>query len=164
MAMVTLMVILAWVEVLQSRERHLKRFRATFREEVMAVRGLGDSLPSEDLMVDLFSSVLQRQKNALQAADDDKVIVEIQNGEHDANPIWFSMRRADQINGRVIVDKVSRVLNSNQQFMMNGVLTVSYIHIPTPKAGGRRINRVANESMEAWLERKINQKCIFFSG
>ncbi|KAK3910197.1 Octanoyltransferase [Frankliniella fusca] len=149
------------LEVLQTRERHLKRFRATFREEVMLIRGLGDALPSEDLMVGMFDSAIQRQRDAVHAMDDDRVTLEIENSVSAENPIWFSMCRADQLNGRVILDKLSRVLNSNQSFMSDGQLKLSYIHIPVPRPGGRRINRVANESMEQWIERKNAQKCIF---
>lgn len=141
------------LEVLQSCQRELKRFRASFREEVMLVRGLGSTLPSEEIMEGMFDAMLTRQREAVQAKDDDRVIVEIQNGESAENPLWFNMRRTDQINGRVVLDKLSRVLNSNQGFMANGQLKISYIHIPTPHAGGRRSNCVANESMEQWLER-----------
>ncbi|XP_026291679.2 uncharacterized protein LOC113216148 [Frankliniella occidentalis] len=112
-------------------------------------------------MEGMFDTALQRQRDALHAKDDDRAIVEIRNGEHDANPIWFSMRRVDQLNGRVILDKVTRVLNSNQEFMADGQLRMSYIHVPTPRAGGRRTNIVANESMADWLVRKQDQKCVF---
>ncbi|KAK3932712.1 putative DNA polymerase [Frankliniella fusca] len=142
------------LEVLQSRERELKRFKTKFREETIQISGLGDTLPSEEVMEGLFDTVLQRQREAVSAKDDDRVIVEIQNAENVDNPLWFSMRRADQINGRVVLDKLARVLNSNQAFMAQGQLKVSYIHIPTPEAGGRRVNRVANETMEQWIERK----------
>ncbi|KAK3910262.1 putative DNA polymerase [Frankliniella fusca] len=150
-------------EVLQSRERELKRFKTKFREETIQISGLGDTLPSEEVMEGLFDTVLQRQREAVSAKDDDRVIVEIQNAENVDNPLWFSIRRADQINGRVVLDKLARVLNSNQAFMAQGQLKVSYIHIPTPEAGGRRVNRVANETMEQWIERKTGAKgSIYF--
>ncbi|KAK3924586.1 putative DNA polymerase [Frankliniella fusca] len=151
------------LEVLQSRERELKRFKTKFREETIQISGLGDTLPSEEVMEGLFDTVLQRQREAVSAKDDDRVIVEIQNAENVDNPLWFSMRRADQINGRVVLDKLARVLNSNQAFMAQGQLKVSYIHIPTPEAGGRRRNRVANETMEQWIERKTGSKGSIYS-
>lgn len=95
------------LEILETRERELKRFHATFREEIMAIRGLGDTLPSEPLMEGMFNTMLQRQREAAGAKDDDRVIVEIANGGNAENPLWFNMRRADQINGRVILDKLS---------------------------------------------------------
>lgn len=49
----------------------------------------------------------------------------------------FIMRRVDQLSGQVILDKLTRVLNSNQSFMADGQLTVSYIRVPTPEGGGR---------------------------
>ena len=149
------------LEILQSRERELKRFKTNFREEVALVKGLGNTLPSEQLMESLFDTMLNRQREAVQAKDDDRVILEIQNAEHAENPLWFNMRRTDQLNGRVVLDKLARVLNSNQDFLVQGQLRFSYIHIPTPEAGGRRLNRVANESIDQWLQRKITSKTIF---
>ena len=149
------------MEVLQTRERYLKRFNATFREEVMAVKGLGNELPSEELMVGMFDALLERQCAAVQAKDDDRVVVEIENATSAENPLWFSMRRVDQINGRVVMDKLSRVLNSNQGFMAEGRLTISYIHVPTPRAGGRRPRRQNNESVEEWLARFTKSGTIF---
>ena len=127
----------------------------------MMIKGLGDQLPSEELMCSMFDTVLQRQREAVRAKDDDRVILEIENGENAENPLWFNMRRADQINGRVILDKLARVLNSNQNFMAHGQLKISYIHVPTPEGGGRRTNRQANESTSDWLQRKIASKTIF---
>ena len=149
------------LEVLESRERELKRFKTKFREEVMLIKGLGDALPSEQLMEGMFDSIVSRQRDAAGAQDDDRAIVEIRSTENVENPLWLSMRRTDQINGRVILDKLSRILNSNQAFMVNGQLKISYIHIPTPEAGGRRVNRVGNESMDQWLERKISSSTIY---
>ncbi|KAK3925255.1 putative DNA polymerase [Frankliniella fusca] len=149
------------LEVLQSRERHLKRFRTTFREEVMTVRGLGDTLPSENIMTDMFDVMLHRQRQAVQAKGDDRVILEIQNSANANNPLWFSMRRTDQLNGKVILDRLNRVLNSNEGFMVDGQLCVSYIHLPTPEAAGRRTVPVANETMDQWVERMKARKTIF---
>ncbi|XP_026290327.2 uncharacterized protein LOC113215001 [Frankliniella occidentalis] len=149
------------LEVLQSRERELKRFNTKFREEVVMVRGLADTLPSEDLVVSLFDTMLQRQRQAVNAKDDDRVILEIESAENIDNPLWFSMRRVDQLNGQVVLDKLGRVLKSNQAFMANGQLKVSFIHVPTPKAGGHRTSRVPNESMDQWLERMVDKSTIF---
>ena len=151
------------IEIVQSRERYLRRFKTTFREEIAKIKGLGDSLPSDNLMEGMFDTLLARQREALQAKDDDRVILEIENARSTENPLWFNLRRVDQLNGRVILDKLSRVLNSNQTFMANGILKISYIHIPTPEAAGRNPLRVANESIEQWLQRKIKSATIFFS-
>ncbi|XP_026286850.1 uncharacterized protein LOC113212391 [Frankliniella occidentalis] len=151
------------LEVLQTRERVLKRFKDTrFREEVIQIKGLGGSLPSEQLMIDMFDTILKRQREATHAKDDDRVILEIQPSEDTQNPLWFSMRRADQFSGQVIIDKLSRVLNSNQNFISSeGTLTVSYIHIPIPEAGGRRTKRVPNETIAQWLVRFIDSSTIW---
>ncbi|KAK3910705.1 Glutamyl-tRNA(Gln) amidotransferase subunit E [Frankliniella fusca] len=149
------------LEVLQTRERHLRRFNTVFREEVMQISGLGDGLPSEEVMVGLFDSALQRQRDAVGAKDDDRVILEIENAENADNPLWLSLRRADQVSGQVLLDKLGRILNSNQAFMAHGQFKLSYIHIPTPEAGGRNKNNVANETTEAWLKRKLDAKQIF---
>ncbi|KAK3918067.1 putative DNA polymerase [Frankliniella fusca] len=149
------------LEVLQTRERHLRRFNTVFREEVMQISGLGDGLPSEEVMVGLFDSALQRQRDAVGAKDDDRVILEIENAENADNPLWLSLRRADQLSGQVLLDKLGRILNSNQAFMAHGQFKLSYIHIPTPEAGGRNKNNVANETTEAWLKRKLDAKQIF---
>ncbi|XP_026288125.2 uncharacterized protein LOC113213318 [Frankliniella occidentalis] len=149
------------LEVLQTEEREIKRFKTKFREEIMLVKGLGNTLPSEEVMEGLFDTVLQRQREAVDAKDDDRVIVEIENGESADNPLWLSLRKTSQLNGRVILDKLSRILNSNQTFMVDGKLKLSYIHIPSPKPGGRRINRIENETTEQWLTRKIDKKSIF---
>ncbi|KAK3911543.1 putative DNA polymerase [Frankliniella fusca] len=150
------------LEVLQSRERKLKRFDGvTFREEVIAIRGLGDSLPDEPTMVSLFDTVIQRQKKAVGAKDTDKVVLELQGSENGENPIWLSMRNADQLDGRVVLDRLTRVLNSNETFIVGGQLRVSYVHIQTPRPGGRRTDRVPNESTDQWLQRKMDTKTIW---
>ena len=149
------------LEVIESRERYLKRFKSKFRDEVMVIKGLGNELPSESLMEGMFNTMLERQKDAVQAKPDDRAILEIQSTENAENPLWFSLRRVDQLDGRVILDKLSRVLNSNQNFFVNGQLKISFIHISTPEGGGRRTNRVPNETMEQWVERKIASKSIF---
>jgi hypothetical protein len=45
--------------------------------------------------------------------------------------------------------------------MAHGQLKVSYIHVPTPNAGGRRINRGVGESMEQWLARLTKSGTIY---
>ncbi|KAK3929146.1 putative DNA polymerase, partial [Frankliniella fusca] len=149
------------LEVLQSRERHLKRFKTTFREEVVQIKGLGESLPSDQLMEEMFDTVLARQRDAVHAKDDDRVILEIESSENADNAVWFSLRKTSQINGRIVLDKLTRVLNSNQSFMADGRLKISYIHVKTPEAGGRRTNVAPNESMDQWLQRMINRKAIY---
>jgi hypothetical protein len=109
----------------------------------------------------MFDTMLQRQREAVQAKDDDRVILEIQNAESAENPLWFSMRRVDQLSGHIVLDKLTRVLNSNQSFLSEGQLKVSYIHVPTPHAGGRRVNNVANETIDDWVARKIASKSLF---
>ena len=150
------------LEVLETRERKLKRFNnLAFREEMFLVKGLGNELPSEDLMVSLFDTMLQRQREAVQAKDDDKVVLNIENSDTPDKPIWFKIRRTDQLNGQVVLDKLTRVLNSNQNFLIDGQLKIGYTHIPVPEAAGRRINRAPNETMDQWLDRKIKAASIF---
>ncbi|XP_052125924.1 uncharacterized protein LOC127749915 [Frankliniella occidentalis] len=148
---------------MQTRERVLKRFKdIKFREEVIVIKGLGESLPSEALMTSMFDKVLERQRTAVGSKDDDMVVLEIANNHNVENPLWFSMRRADQLSGQVVIDKLSRVLNSNQQFFSDGQMTVSYIHVPTPEAGGRRTHgRSVNETMDEWLKRKSDAASIW---
>ncbi|XP_052128322.1 uncharacterized protein LOC127750509 [Frankliniella occidentalis] len=151
------------LEVLQTRERVLKRFNdLKFREEVMVIKGLGKSLPSDELMSSMFDTVIERQRAAVGAKDDDRAILEIGNSHNVDSPLWFSMRRADQLSGDVVLQKLTRVLNSNQQFFSDGKLTVSYIHVPVPEAGGKRpLARAANETMDEWLKRKTDKATIW---
>ena len=88
------------LEVVETRERELRRFKTKFREEIMIVKGLGAELPSEQLMEGMFNTMLARQRDAVKAKDDDRVILEIANADNVDNPLWFSMRRTDQMNGR----------------------------------------------------------------
>ncbi|KAJ1528925.1 hypothetical protein ONE63_007294 [Megalurothrips usitatus] len=150
------------LEVIQSTERELKRFRTKFREEVMLIRGLGSSLPSEDVIIGMYDSMLARQREAVAAKDDDRVILKIQNVDSPENPLWFSMRQTNQINGKVILDKLTRVLNSNQSFMTEGKLKISNIYIPTPEGGGVNKRRQTNHAIDEWLAEKISKKTIFF--
>ncbi|MBW0532615.1 hypothetical protein O181_072330 [Austropuccinia psidii MF-1] len=152
---------MASLSLIETTERELKRFKSKFREDLFLVKGL-DTVSSDDVLVSLFDSVLDRQREAIEAKPDDRVIFEIQNGESAANPLWFSLRRVDQLNGRVIVDKLNRVLNSNDGFLSDGQLKVSYIHVPTPEAGGGNDPlRPPNESIEQWFQRKVLSKTIF---
>ena len=148
------------LEVLETKERYLKRFKMTFKEEVFLVKGLGSSFPSAELMEGMFDAMLARQREAVGAKDDDRVILEIENSTSAERPLWFNIRRTDQVNGRVVLDKLERVLNSNQSFMLDGQIKVSYIHVPTPEAGGARGDRLVHATMVSWIDSKV-PKSIF---
>ena len=146
------------IEILESGQRHIARFKSDFREEVFRISGLGDSLSNlESQIVNLFDTMLERQREAVSARNEDTCFVEVRSNESSHKPIFFSLRRSDQINGQVILDKISSVLNSNESFLTDGALYLSYTHIPVPEAGGRGVNR-GNETFRHWIVRKAKAK------
>lgn len=106
-----------------------------------------------------FDGIIQRQREAGGANDHDRCILEISGSEED-KAVWFTLRRVDQINGQVVADKLVRIIQSNQSFMTGGALHVSFIHIPTPEAGGKTKTK-PNESMDSWLQDKIESFSLF---
>ncbi|KAJ1526547.1 hypothetical protein ONE63_008134 [Megalurothrips usitatus] len=148
------------IEVLQSRERYLTRFKSSFREEVMSVKGMASFIDPNDAIVTLFDTVIQRQCEAVDARPHDRCVMEIRGSEDDEKPVWFSLRRTDQLSGQVIADRLALVIQSNQSFMKDGMLQVSFIHIPTPEAGGVSETR-PNETMDSWIQRRIENYSIF---
>ena len=119
----------------------------------MTVNNFSHTLNINQHLIDLFDTILERQREAVGARDEDKCFVEVRGSEQVGKPIWFSLRQSNQINGQVILDKISRISNSNESFLLNGKLHMSYIHIPQPEAGGRG-KRLCNETMDRWLHRK----------
>lgn len=148
------------IEMLQSRERFVKTFKSTFREEVMCVRGLRSFLDPDQGVMSLFDTIVKRQIDAVQAKDHDRCYMEVRGSNRDSKPINFHLRRVDQLSGRVIADKLAQTIQSNESFMSDGILQVSYIHIPTPEPGGYSA-RLPNESMDNWVARRIQNKSIF---
>lgn len=134
------------IELIRTITRYLKRFKLDFREEIFAIQNLGNTLDLHENMADLFDTMLNRQREAVNANAGDMCVIEVRGSETVDKPVWFSLRRTDQINGHVILDKISHVLNSNQSFLSEGALHFSYIHVPLPEAGGKGTKR-PNEIM-----------------
>ena len=147
------------LEVLETRQRYLNRFKTSFREEVVAVRGMAAFDDPEQAIHSLFDTVIERQREIVGAKGHDRCILEISGNEQD-KAVWFSLRRVDQLNGHVVADKLGRIIQSNQSFMTDGVLQISYIHISTPEAGGRTTIK-PNQSMKSWLEDKLKSFSLF---
>ncbi|XP_034245731.1 uncharacterized protein LOC117647869 [Thrips palmi] len=148
------------IEVIQSTTRYLRRFQLEFREEIFCIKNLGNTLNIHQNLVNLFDTMLERQKKAVNAKKGDSCIVEVRGSESLATPVWFSLRLCEQISGQVILDKIAHVLNSNQSFMTDGTLHFSYIHVPQPEAGGNRTIR-PNEDMEHFILRKTQSASLF---
>lgn len=149
------------INILESRERYLSRFKTTFREEVVSLSGLsGGDWELDAHVTHLFDTLLERQRQAVNAEPEDRCIVEIRSSETVDKPVWFSLRRNDQLNGDIIVTRMSQILNSNESFLTDGTLQVSYIHIPYPKPGGKG-RRLPNELVGSWIKRKVKNRVLF---
>lgn len=136
------------VELVASSERYLRLFKTSFREETFHVTNLRDKLLEDEVyMTSLFDELLQRQIQKLNAKENDRCILEIR-GNDDNRPIFFHLRPINQLSGRVILDKLIKTLNSNENFMA-GVFHLSFIHIPTVSGSGRD-NRRFNTT-QSWL-------------
>ncbi|XP_052122756.1 uncharacterized protein LOC127749285 [Frankliniella occidentalis] len=108
-------------------------------------------------MASLIDKLIQRQITEVKAKPDDKCILEL-CGSDDNKSLWFHLRPVSQINGEVVLQKLTRTLNSNEHFL-GGYFKLNFIHIPTCK-GGRRVKRPF-ESLEAWMERHIKHQKLF---
>ncbi|KAK3915759.1 putative DNA polymerase [Frankliniella fusca] len=136
------------IELVASTERYLARFRTSFRQETFHVSNLRDRLlRNEEYMTTLFDQLLQRQIQVLNAKEDDRCVLELR-GNDENRPIYFHLRPVNQLNGRVILDKLVRTLNSNEEFM-GGVFHLNFIHIPR-LAGGARDDRCFID-VQTWI-------------
>ena len=147
------------IEILESSERYLKNFKTTFREETIKLSDLGDTLPEDIQMTELFDTILIRHQELVQAKDDDRCCVEIRSSEH-CKPIWCHVRRAGQISGEVMLNKLTTTFNSKESFLVDGTLIVNYKHIPTLNPAGRAKKR-PNEKIDYWIQRKIKNRVLF---
>ncbi|XP_052127745.1 uncharacterized protein LOC113213911 [Frankliniella occidentalis] len=108
-------------------------------------------------MSSLIDSLLQRQISQVKAKPDDKCIVEL-CGSDDNRSLWFHLRPVSQINGEVILQKLTSTLNSNENFL-GGFFRLNFVHIPTQK-GGNRVRRPF-ETHERWMERHMKSQHLF---
>ena len=150
------------LEIMATSHRYIKNFKTTFREENMQLNGVTRDILNQSQMESLIQTILDRQIEAVQAAPHDLCIVELSSTEHTERPVFIKIRRVDQVAPDVILQKLISTLNSNQAFLVNGQLIVTFIHIPTPKPAGRRRGAPCG-SVQAWLDQhnKSDRKVIY---
>lgn len=61
--------------------------------------------------------------------------------------VYISLRRMDQMDASVILDHLTKILDSNQEFFMDGNLSIQFHHIQMPHGTGRgnRFGKTADE-------------------
>ncbi|XP_052133059.1 uncharacterized protein LOC113215208, partial [Frankliniella occidentalis] len=108
-------------------------------------------------METLFDDLIKRQCELVNAVEKDRCIFEVR-GDDETNAIWFHLRPVGQLNGRVVLDKLCKTLNSNQSFCA-GVLHLNFIHVPSVRGSGRDTRH--HETKESWIERYCKTGSIY---
>ena len=61
-------------------------------------------------------------------------------------PIYLPFGRRDQINAEKILEAIKNVLNSNEEFLIDGFLEVNVIHVNAPQGG--RAKKVMHQMLK----------------
>ena len=79
-----------------------------------------------------IQEMLNRVLNGIPNHDFVRIVI---NNRYLQNPIYVPFQRRDQINVHTILDTIEKLLNSNEEFLIDGFLEVSVIHISMPRGG-----------------------------
>lgn len=88
----------------------------------------------------------------------DRIGMSLRNNTCGTEPVYISLRRADQLSASVIMDQIRRIFDSNKDFFLNGHLSVQFDHIQMPRGGGNpRITRKFGETNTDFI---LNKACF----
>ena len=99
----------------------------------------------------MFAEIIQQLLEGVQPHDRVRLTLNSANLERE---IWLPFMLPAQLTADRVMVEVERVLQSNQDWLLQGELHVTFIHAPLP-AGGGRVNHISH--LETYLKKK---KCI----
>ena len=83
----------------------------------------------------LTSSLQQMINEILQGIPGDDFVRVMINNHYLHHPIYLPFGRRNQINAETILEAIKNVLNSNEEFLIDGFLEVNVIHVHAPQGG-----------------------------
>lgn len=124
--------------VVEDNRRHYRKYDTDARLVTLQFRKINDNEDIGRYLREMFSCLLEYlpQQNV---SPQDRIGLTISNSSRpDQRSIGISLRRADQLDADVILQTIEKVMQSNEQFFMDGQLIVRYIHIKLPAGEGRK--------------------------
>lgn len=85
----------------------------------------------EKWLVDLLNGIIKYFLNTskIDVRPADRVGMTLMNTVCGTEPVYISLRRADQMSAEVVLDQILKIFDSNKEFFLNGHLTVQFDHI-----------------------------------
>lgn len=155
-------------DVVNVRERNLRRYRTGWNEIVIQIHPTEDILQNFDGNVytwlhSVFSEFLIFMKERYNVSDQDCVALEIDSVSSPNRPIGISYKKAENLTADVILNAIEKVQQSNKSFVLNGKnepLTITYVYTKMPLGCGS--DKKATDALP-WIEfcrRKKSIICI----
>lgn len=96
-------------------------------------------IPPEMWIRKLLDDIIHyfKTNSSVAVRSNDRVGLTLKNNIAHENPLYISLRRADQLNADVIFDHIMKVFDSNKEFFLNGSLEINFDHIKIPHGAGR---------------------------
>ncbi|KAG8236796.1 hypothetical protein J437_LFUL017011 [Ladona fulva] len=132
-----------YFKVLRENRSFLKNFRLWGKEIVISV----SPIPSGASPMVWYDSVITSLLTFLKSGLDGSARggMSIRNEAFPNRDIHLSFRRCDQLEPFVVLQRIQKVLQSNEDFFLNGLLSISFQHVQVPQGRGRpRIPRFSD--------------------
>lgn len=113
------------------------------------------TMGSEEWLLALLNAVICyfKRSSKIDVKSGDRIGMSLRNTELNTDPVYISLRRADQLEGYVILDHIMKIFDSNKEFFINGHLTIQFDHIQMPHGTGR-VTRKFGQTTADFIENK----------
>lgn len=107
----------------------------------------------------LFDGIIRSFKNSssIVVNSGDRIGISLRNNLLDRDPVYISLRRADQMDVDVVFDHIMKIFDSNKDFFLNGELVILFDHIQMPHGSGRVIRNFGQSNTDF-----ISKKACYF--
>ena len=135
-------------------QRYVDKFKTKGLDYFVRIDNLegnnGARMYVNDLMARLTVSIQEMLNRVLDAIPNHDFVRIVINNRYQQNAIYVPFQRRDQINVQTILDTIEKLLNSNEEFLIDGFFEVNVIHV-NMLSGGR--SKIPYESSVARLKK-----------
>lgn len=141
--------------VLRKSERNYKKFKAQGVYYTMVIPKPDPKQNPAIWLEQLLDGIIAYfvSNSTLNISPGDRVGMTLSNTLLNSEPVYISLRRADQMSASVVMDNIMNVFASNKAFFLNGYLTVQFDHVQLPFGAGR-VRRKIGESSTDFIQQK----------
>lgn len=146
----------ALFEVTSHSEEQYKKFATLCTRYELKIAKPEPTMNPEKWLRELLEGIISYFKNnsSIDINPGDKIGLTLKNDVCGTEPVYVSLRRADQISADVILKHIMNIFDSNKEFFLNGHLTTQFNHIKTRHGGGDRIPRKFGQSNVDFIQNK----------